>query len=108
MTKASLFITDVKDVAFTIQYAFSLANSGRPGPVWVDIPSNIQTAEMPEKYLNYHGPATAPSQNPVDYGSIKQRIETAERPIVLVGYGVRQSNTVIEFVEFVEIGRAHV
>lgn len=102
MTKASLFITDVKDVAFTLQYAVSIAQTGRPGPVWVDIPGDIQTAEMPTEYLNYSGPVTGTLRNPIDYQNLKQLVEQAQRPIVLAGYGIRQSNTVDEFIKFVE------
>lgn len=102
MTKDSIFITDVKDVAFTIQYAVSLAQSGRPGPVWVDIPGDIQLAPMPEKYISYVGPAPDTARNRPDYNDIKNRINQAQRPVVLAGYGIRQSNTVNEFIEFVE------
>ena len=102
MTKASLFVTNIEDVAFTIQYAVSLAQTGRPGPVWVDIPGDIQLAKMPESYSNYHGPAPDPARNQPDYAAIKQRIEQAERPVVLAGYGIRQNNSVDEFIKFVE------
>jgi acetolactate synthase-1/2/3 large subunit len=104
ITKASTFVTDVKDVAYTIQRAFALAYSGRPGPVWIDIPGDIQLAQMPEEYVNYHHteiPSTTLDE-PVNYEDIKQRIAAAERPIVLAGYGIRQSNTVDEFIKFVE------
>lgn len=102
MTKASMFITDVDDVAITIQHAVSLAQHGRPGPVWVDIPGDIQLAQMPEKYREYKGPPVDPLRNPVLYDDIKTRIAAAERPIALAGYGIRQSNTVNDFIKFVE------
>jgi len=102
MTKGSFFVDNVDDVAFTVQYAVHLAQHGRPGPVWIDIPGNIQLAEMPAQYRQYTGRVNQPLENPVNYARIKQQIEQANRPVVLAGYGIRQSGTVEQFVEFVE------
>jgi len=102
MTKGSFFVDNVDDVAFTIQYAVHLAQHGRPGPVWIDIPGNIQLAEMPVQYRQYTGRVNQSLENPVNYARIKQQIEQAERPVVLAGYGIRQSGTVEQFVRFVE------
>jgi len=103
MTKFSYFVTDVKDVAYVMQYAVYIAQAGRPGPVWVDIPGDIQTAEMPARYREYT-PPTLPTvaKNAVDYSAIKTAIANSQRPIVLAGYGIRQANCVDEFVEFIE------
>jgi acetolactate synthase-1/2/3 large subunit len=100
MTKLSCFVDNVQDVAYTIQYAVHLATTGRPGPVWIDIPGDIQTAQMPENYREYV--ATALVETVSDYGRVKQAISRAERPVVLAGYGIRQSNTVEDFVKFIE------
>ena len=102
MTKASIFITDVADVAFTMQYAVSLAQTGRPGPVWIDIPGNIQTAEMPTTYREYKGPAPTPARNDFDYTQLKDMLAAAERPIVLAGNGIAQAACVGQFVKFIE------
>lgn len=100
MTKFSHFIDRVEDVAYIIQYAVHLATASRPGPVWIDIPGNIQVAEMPENYREYE--PIALQKPPSDFSAIKEAIERAERPIVLAGYGIRQSDTVDLFVKFVE------
>ena len=100
MTKFSHFIDRVEDVAYIIQYAVHLATASRPGPVWIDIPGNIQVAEMPETYREYE--PIALQKPPSDFSAIKEAIERAERPIVLAGYGIRQSDTVDLFVKFVE------
>jgi acetolactate synthase-1/2/3 large subunit len=100
MTKLSCFVDNVQDVAYTIQYAVHLATTGRPGPVWIDIPGDIQTAQMPENYREYV--ATALVDTLSDYDGVKQAIAKAERPVVLAGYGIRQSNTVDQFVKFIE------
>lgn len=100
MTKLSEFITDVKDVAYMLQQAVWLAQTGRPGPVWIDIPGNIQLAEMPDNPRQFHPPAS--TVKPQDYTVVKELLVTAERPLILAGYGIRQSNTVAEFNEFIE------
>ena len=101
ITKYAEFVTRPEDVPMALQYALHLAESGRPGPVWVDIHGNVQTAQMPETYREYTGPFE-PLRNPVDYYTIENRLRVAERPVVLAGYGIRQSNTVDAFVEFIE------
>ena len=100
MTKLSHFIDDVNDVAYMLQYAVHLATSGRPGPVWIDIPGDIQTAQMPETYREYS--PTNLVKPPADFGRVKDAIAKSERPLILAGYGIRQSNTVEDFVKFIE------
>lgn len=100
MTKFSHFIDRVEDVAYIIQYAVHIATASRPGPVWIDIPGNIQVAEMPESYREYE--PVKLQKPPSDFSAIKHAIEQSERPIILAGYGIRQSNTVDLFVDFIE------
>ncbi len=100
MTKFSYFVDDINDVAYTIQYAVHMAMSGRPGPVWIDIPGNIQTSEMPDTYREYTPNFLVKPRS--DLRPIKTRLFNSERPIVLAGYGIRQSNTVDLFIKFIE------
>ena len=81
MTKMSKFVTSEYDVVRTIQEAFYVATEGRPGPVWIDIPSDIQTTMMPTGSLNFVPPKPPKIIfNPI---SIKKSIEVSQRPIVL-------------------------
>jgi acetolactate synthase-1/2/3 large subunit len=100
ITKYSKFVIDPLEVAYTMQQAVYLATTGRPGPVWVDIPGDIQLAQMPENPSQFQPPVTDTVQH--DYTDIKNMMLNAERPVVLAGYGIRQSGLVDEFVEFVE------
>ena len=100
ITKYSKFVIDPLEVAHSMQQAVYLATTGRPGPVWVDIPGDIQLAQMPENPSQFQPPVTGTVQH--DYTDIKNMILNAERPVVLAGYGIRQSGLVDEFVEFVE------
>jgi acetolactate synthase-1/2/3 large subunit len=100
ITKYSKFVIDPLEVAYTMQQAVYLATTGRPGPVWVDIPGDIQLAQMPENPSQFQPLVTDTVQH--DYTDIKNMILNAQRPVVLAGYGIRQSGLVDEFVEFVE------
>jgi len=100
ITKMSRFIVDARDVAYVLQEAVYLATTGRPGPVWIDIPGDVQLAPMPENPAQYHPPVS--TVRPQDYSLVKELLSRAQRPVVLAGYGIRQSNTVDDFVKFVE------
>lgn len=100
MTKYAEFVTKAENVPYVLQKAIYLAQSGRPGPVWIDIPGDIQTAPMPKEFKTFSpGPE---DKLFINFKQVKDKIHSAERPIVLAGYGIRQSNTVKEFVEFIE------
>ncbi len=100
ITKYSKFITSVEEVAYELERAIYLATEGRCGPVWIDIPSDIQTAEMPKQITHFH-----PNECKFKFNQKEQIcgfISEAERPIILAGYGIRQSNCVSSFVKFIE------
>jgi acetolactate synthase-1/2/3 large subunit len=100
MTKMARFIVSVDEVAYTLQEAVWQALNGRPGPVWIDIPGDIQLSQMPETPAQFRPPVSIVESK--DYTLVKELINNAERPIVLAGYGIRQSGLVNKFVEFVE------
>jgi acetolactate synthase-1/2/3 large subunit len=101
MTKYAHFITSIDEVAYVITKALYMAKEGRPGPCWVDIPGDIQTAEMPETYKLFI------ADDPINrihtnLDELKNQLEQSERPVVLVGQGIRQTNTVDSFIKFIE------
>ncbi len=100
MTKFSKFITKPEDVPYYLGKAIHLATSGRPGPVWLDIPGDVQTAQMPDNYKTFK-PGFL-EEFYTNFDNLKEKLIHAKRPIVLAGYGIRQSNTVDQFVEFIE------
>ncbi len=87
ITKHNYFVTDVNELADTIREAFSIAKSGRPGPVLVDIPRDVQIAECD---FVKGGIAPAFSQPEADSVSIEKAIElinASKRPYIYVGGG---------------------
>lgn len=99
MTKFSQFVTRPEDVPYALQLAIHYATSDRPGPVWLDIPSDVQTAKMPTGYLEL---SAGKIKRKVDVSPVKAAIEKSQRPIILAGYGIRQADAVHNFNRFIE------
>lgn len=103
MTKYAVLIEDVNDVAYELEKAIYIASSGRPGPVWVDVPGNIQTAQMPEnprQFVPEAEVALVPTELMLD--SLKNIIYKSKRPVVIAGAGIGISNSQELFRQFIE------
>lgn len=91
ITKHNYLVKDVKDLARTIREAFYIAASGRPGPVLIDVPSDIQSADAE---FDWKPKAQIRGYNPnyiAHRGQIKKAaslIEKSKRPVLYVGGGV--------------------
>ena len=106
ITKHNYLIKDVKDISLTIKEAFHLARSGRPGPVLVDIPSNICAQEAEFKYPDK---IDMPNYKPTLKGNprqIKQAadlLKNAVRPLIISGGGVITAGGTKELNELVQL-----
>ena len=106
ITKHNFLVTDVKDLAYTIRKAFHIARTGRPGPVLVDVPKDVQNATCDFVY-----PTEAivlPGYRPPSMASEDQLVRAlaliaqAERPLILAGHGVSMSGAERELQYFAE------
>ena len=102
MTKYSVFIQSVDDIAYELDKAIHIATTGRMGPVWIDIPGNIQTAPMPDVYKTYEPEPLAVTIKQHQIDTVLSMISQAQRPLVLAGYGIHLSNTRTQFKQFIE------
>jgi acetolactate synthase-1/2/3 large subunit len=96
MTKYAVMIEDPKQIRYALEKGWHLATTGRPGPVWIDIPVNFQGSFIEPEELEPYNPASddALLPPPVDEGTIAkiiEKIKTAERPVFHAGYGIRLS-----------------
>lgn len=94
ITKYAVLVTDVSRIRYELEKAAFLARNGRPGPVLVDIPDNLQREHIePTALGGFEPPAevsmSAPSSRQVD--AITALIRIARRPVLVVGWGVRLS-----------------
>ena len=102
VTKHNFIVKDVRDLAPTMREAFAIAASGRPGPVLVDVPKNVQQAVCP------YTPA-APAPRSVGHFTPDARarkaadvLSAAKRPLVLAGGGVIRSDACDDLRAFAE------
>ena len=109
VTKHSYLVMDIKDLAKTIKEAFVIARSGRPGPVLVDIPKDLQAEEFdfiyPEEPILL--PGDNPIKNDINAKSLEEAaklIANAERPVILAGHGILLSGASKEVIELSEKG----
>ncbi len=104
-TKHNYLVTDVKDLARIIKEAFYIARTGRPGPVLIDIPKDIQqetTTYKPikEVRLKSYNPVYKPNQKQLQKAI--SLIKKAKHPLILTGGGVVSSRAYDELKEFAE------
>lgn len=97
MTKYAVQINDEKEIKYHLQKACFLAKSGRPGPVWLDIPLNLQSSNInPEDLIdfvpNYSAPK--PTKNQIDL--VAEKLRHAKKPLLIVGNGIRLSGAIEE------------
>jgi len=91
-TKYAVTIHDPLSVRFHLEKAISEAFGGRPGPVWLDFPTDIQAASVdPLQMAKYQPEEAQLSLDPAPVSKVASWIEGAERPVVLLGSGVRQA-----------------
>jgi len=99
ITKHGYLVTDVNDLGPALHEAFSVARSGRPGPVLVDLPKDVQIATgeyIPPELLapSSAAPGTADEGDLNEaLGELTSMIDDAERPVVLCGHGIVASGS---------------
>jgi acetolactate synthase-1/2/3 large subunit len=99
ITKHNYLVKDVRDLARITREAFYIASSGRPGPVLVDLPKDVQKSEIEFKYpkeVNIRGYKPTYSGHPRQIKRAAQAIGEAKRPIIYAGGGVISSGAASE------------
>jgi acetolactate synthase-1/2/3 large subunit len=105
ITKHSYLVRDVKDLPRIIHEAFHIANTGRKGPVLIDIPKDVSNQKIEFSYpdtVNIRGYNPTVQPNKLQVERMLKAIEQAERPVILAGGGVVYSDASKELLEFVE------
>lgn len=108
ITKYSELILEPKDIKYHLEKAVFLAKSGRPGPVLLDIPSDIQATEIDESELRTFDPdaeglvVNSDSELSAQVTTLIEWLKDAKRPLILVGNGVRVAGAQQDFLDLVE------
>ncbi|MET0307475.1 MAG: thiamine pyrophosphate-binding protein [Sphingomonas sp.] len=107
ITKYAVMVTDPNTIRYHLEKALHLATSGRPGPVWLDIPLDVQATRI--------DPDALPGFDPTELdepwkrtdlaaaaATILEKLRAAERPVVFAGGGVRLSGAYADFLKLIE------
>jgi len=102
ITKYAVLIEDANSIAYHLERAWFLASNGRPGPCWLDIPVDVQSALIDPASLRHYDPAedaiSGLSESIAEQVTdVLDRISRAERPVILAGSGVRLAHALREF-----------
>jgi acetolactate synthase-1/2/3 large subunit len=103
ITKASWQVRTPEELPQLLEDAFDLALAGRPGPVLLDIPMDIQNCmlDIYSPVIRTSIPAMLPPINATTWQQLRSALATAKRPLVLVGAGVRAGSAIDAFHDFV-------
>jgi acetolactate synthase-1/2/3 large subunit len=107
ITKYAVFVKDAKSIRYHLERALYLATHGRPGPVWLDIPLNIQGSKInPDELHGYDPKEDAIAFETPDLAAaaddVVRRLAAAKRPVIYAGTGIRLSGQYDRFLRLTE------
>ena len=104
MTKYAEMVLEPNDIRYHLEKAWYLCQNGRPGPVWIDVPLDVQAAWVETDELEgFDGPYDEkPEYDKSQTKDILAKLKEAKRPVIFAGTGIRLAGAHKEFLEFVE------
>jgi acetolactate synthase-1/2/3 large subunit len=107
ITKYAQTIMDPESIRYHLERAWHLTTVGRPGPVWLDVPVDVQASMIDPEKLRAYDPAedAIPFEDTnlrAQAAEVAKRLRSAERPVLLGGTGVRLAGAIQEFQELAE------
>lgn len=114
ITKYAVILADPSETKYVVERAIWTAKNGRPGPVWIDIPSDIQAAVVdpsklrrfvPEEFLSTDEGESAPLTGQIlknELEAVLEQLSNSERPVILAGTGVRISGAYEQFLKAID------
>jgi len=107
ITKYAVTIDEEQSIRYHLEKAVHLALTGRPGPVWIDIPIDVQAAPVDPDSMRGFDPGESPSGEHNDLAAkvreVIARLNRAERPFIFAGNGVRVSGAAAAFEKLVRL-----
>lgn len=102
IAKYAVLVTDPKTIRYHLEKALHLAQSGRPGPCWIDVPVDVQSAMIDSETLPGYDPAI--EETPIDRNALAvvcrdvvAKIKNAKRPVIMPGSGVHLAGALKQF-----------
>ena len=104
LTKYAAMVADPREIKYHLDRAVYEAMSGRRGPVWLDIPMDVQSAMIDEDNLREFVPPAerAPDAEEMRVAEIADRLKAAKRPLIVAGHGIRLAGMRRQFMELLD------
>ena len=99
ITKYAVLVSDPSTIRYHLEKAYHLANSGRPGPCWLDLPVDVQAAKIdPATQAGYDPAEDDATWNPEEVRAqcqqVIEKLKNAQRPVIMPGTGIRAAHVV--------------
>lgn len=102
ITKYAVMITKPESIRYHLEKAYFLATSGRPGPVWIDVPQDIQYALINPKKLKGFKPIKIKESNlNKQIKQVLKYLGLSKKPLIVAGQGVKQSGAISDFKQLI-------
>jgi len=95
-------VMDKKDVVYTLEEAYHISLSDRPGPVWIDFPFDIQSQKIQHHEITHFVENSKIVEN-CEIEKVIDLLNSSERPVILGGHGIKLSSSKTEFNQLVEL-----
>ena len=101
ITKYAVCVENPEEIRYHLEKAYYLAKSGKPGPVWIEIPLDVQRTEIDENNLVGFETPNKPKYG-IPFKEITNALNNAKKPLLLVGNGIRLAGAIPELHEFIK------
>ena len=102
-TKYAVSIKSPDDIKYELEKAYFFATSGRPGPVWIDVPADLQLAEVNlENLKSFNSEPIIPKKSARDIELVLQKINSSKRPVILAGHGIKLAKCEKQLISLIE------
>ncbi len=109
VTKYAVTLTDASEILYHMEKAWYLATTGRPGPVWLDIPLDVQGAKIDPSTLKHFKPEEIRPDYETDKKALQrlvratlEKLRVSKRPVLYAGHGIRLAGAYQEFLKLVD------
>jgi acetolactate synthase-1/2/3 large subunit len=93
ITKYAALLDRPEHIEYELEKAFHLAMSGRPGPVWLDIPIDVQSMKLPLQKKQFRPTVRKMAPKSRDIKTLLEQLSQSKRPVIICGTGIHGSNT---------------
>lgn len=102
IVKYAKTVTEPTEIKMELEKAIHIATTGRPGPVWLNIPIDVQAAMLEESHLDGFTPKEENATQKLYLNELKKALEGAKRGVIIAGQGIRIAGVQEQFLQLIE------